>query len=126
MNNSVDIDNWHWVHNNDKINTILCPSICAVWRILNRTPDGIQIADSYLPQQPTLSDMTQTDLNFALRIEQMFSHIAHPEYRQLMVEVRPVKVIIVPVKVFRTITHNTHIIARDVLYTHGMSTLRVV
>ena len=31
--------------------------------------------------------------------------------------------IIVPVKVFRTITH---IIARDVLYTHGMSTLRVV
>ena len=48
----------------------------------------MQIADSFLPQQPTLSDMTQTDLNFALRVEQMFSRIAHPEYRQLMVEVR--------------------------------------
>ncbi len=58
-----------------------------MWDILDRTPEGIQIADSFLPQQPTLSDMTQTDLNFALRVEQMFSRIAHPEYRQLMVEV---------------------------------------
>ena len=33
---------------------------------------------------------------------------------------------IVSVKVFRTITHNTHIIVCDVLYTHGMSILRVV
>ena len=31
-----------------------------------------------------------------------------------------------PVKVFRTITHNMHIIARDVLYPHGMSRLHVV
>ena len=33
---------------------------------------------------------------------------------------------IVPVKVFRMITHNTHIIVRDVLYAHGMSRLRGV
>ncbi|XP_071503310.1 phosphorylase b kinase regulatory subunit beta-like [Diadema antillarum] len=57
-----------------------------VWNILSRTPSGLSIANYYLPQQPTLSDMTQTDLNFALRIEEMFGRIAHPEYRQLMVE----------------------------------------
>lgn len=58
-----------------------------VWNILGRTPSGLSIANYYLPQQPTLSDMTQTDLNFALRIEEMFGRISHPEYRQLMVEV---------------------------------------
>ncbi|XP_030831590.1 phosphorylase b kinase regulatory subunit beta [Strongylocentrotus purpuratus] len=57
-----------------------------VWNILGRTPSGLSIANYYLPQQPTLSDMTQTDLNFALRIEEMFGRISHPEYRQLMVE----------------------------------------
>lgn len=57
-----------------------------VWNILGRTPAGLSIANYYLPQQPTLSDMTQTDLNFALRIEEMFGRISHPEYRQLMVE----------------------------------------
>ncbi|XP_038067424.1 phosphorylase b kinase regulatory subunit beta-like [Patiria miniata] len=57
-----------------------------VWDIMARMPSGIIIADYFLPQQPTLSDMTRTDLNFALRIEEMFSRIAHPEYRQLMVE----------------------------------------
>ena len=55
--------------------------------VLSRTPAGLCIANYYLPQQPTLSDMTQTDLNFALRIEEMFGRISHPEYRQLMVEV---------------------------------------
>lgn len=57
-----------------------------VWMILGRTPGGFIIANQYLPQQPTLSDMTKTDLNFALKIEQMFRRIAHPEYRQITVE----------------------------------------
>ncbi|XP_022107551.1 phosphorylase b kinase regulatory subunit beta-like [Acanthaster planci] len=61
-----------------------------VWDIMECTPNGITIADYFLPQQPTLSDMTRTDLNFALRIEEMFSRIAHPEYRQLMVELMTV------------------------------------
>lgn len=59
----------------------------SVWMILGRTPGGFIIANQYLPQQPTLSDMTKTDLNFALKIEQMFRRIAHPEYRQVTVEV---------------------------------------
>ncbi|XP_071785537.1 phosphorylase b kinase regulatory subunit beta-like [Asterias amurensis] len=57
-----------------------------VWDIMSRMPNGIIIADYFLPQQPTLSDMTRTDLNFALQIEEMFGRISHPEYRQLMVE----------------------------------------
>ncbi|PIO70069.1 hypothetical protein TELCIR_08089 [Teladorsagia circumcincta] len=36
--------------------------------------------------QPTLSDMTEFELTFAYKIEEMLSRIAHPEYRQLLVE----------------------------------------
>ncbi|XP_033113441.1 phosphorylase b kinase regulatory subunit beta-like [Anneissia japonica] len=54
--------------------------------ILARTPAGITIAGSHLPQQPTLSEMTRTDLDFALRIEEMLCRIRQPEYRQIMVE----------------------------------------
>ncbi len=39
-------------------------------------------------QQPTLSDMTQYELNFSLLVEQMLSKIVDPAYRQIMVEVR--------------------------------------
>lgn len=39
-------------------------------------------------QQPTLSDMTQYELTFAYEIESMMSVIAHPEYRQILVEVK--------------------------------------
>ncbi|XP_072013114.1 phosphorylase b kinase regulatory subunit beta-like [Amphiura filiformis] len=84
-----------------------------VWDILDRTPEGMQIADSYLPQQPTLSDMTQTDLNFALRVEQMFSAIAHPEYRQLMVELLTVISVILqrnPELEFKNMVHMDSII----------------
>lgn len=38
-------------------------------------------------QQPTLSDMTQFELNFSYKLEEMMSTIVHPEYRQLIVEV---------------------------------------
>ena len=39
-------------------------------------------------QQPTLSDMTQYELNFSLLVEQMLSKIVDPAYRQIIVEVR--------------------------------------
>ena len=38
-------------------------------------------------QQPTLSDMTQYELNFSLLVEQMLSKIIDPAYRQIIVEV---------------------------------------
>lgn len=57
-----------------------------VWHILERTPPGLKVAGYYLPQQPTLSDMTQYELNFSLLVEQMLSKITDPAYRQMIVE----------------------------------------
>uniref|UniRef100_A0A1I7YF00 Phosphorylase b kinase regulatory subunit n=1 Tax=Steinernema glaseri TaxID=37863 RepID=A0A1I7YF00_9BILA len=57
-----------------------------VWKILERCNKGIVIAGHLLPQQPTLSDMTQFELTFSFKIEGMMSVISHPEYRQLLVE----------------------------------------
>ncbi|TMS39891.1 hypothetical protein L596_006347 [Steinernema carpocapsae] len=57
-----------------------------VWKILERCRKGIVIAGILLPQQPTLSDMTQFELTFSFKIESMMSVIGHPEYRQLLVE----------------------------------------
>ncbi|UJR13940.1 hypothetical protein I4U23_000943 [Adineta vaga] len=57
-----------------------------VWSILERTPGGIKLCGIFLPQQPTLSDMTDYELNFSLKIEEMLSRIADPAYRCLVVE----------------------------------------
>jgi len=45
------------------------------------------VSMSLLLQQPTLSDMTQYELNFSLLVEQMLSKITDPAYRQMIVEV---------------------------------------
>lgn len=57
-----------------------------VWQILERTPDGIIVAGKYLPQQPTLSDMTMYEMNFSLLVEDMLGNIDQPKYRQIIVE----------------------------------------
>ncbi|XP_017281374.1 phosphorylase b kinase regulatory subunit beta isoform X2 [Kryptolebias marmoratus] len=57
-----------------------------VWQILERTPNGIVVAGSYLPQQPTLSDMTMYEMNFSLLVEDTLKNIILPEYRQIIVE----------------------------------------
>ncbi|XP_063293913.1 phosphorylase b kinase regulatory subunit beta isoform X3 [Pelobates fuscus] len=57
-----------------------------VWQILERTPSGIIVAEKFLPQQPTLSDMTMYEMNFSLLVEDMLQNIAQPEYRQIVVE----------------------------------------
>ncbi|XP_029464331.1 phosphorylase b kinase regulatory subunit beta isoform X2 [Rhinatrema bivittatum] len=57
-----------------------------VWQILERTPNGIIVAGKFLPQQPTLSDMTMYEMNFSLLVEDMLQNIAQPEYRQIIVE----------------------------------------
>jgi phosphorylase kinase alpha/beta subunit len=54
---------------------------------MSRTPQGITVQWRNLPQQPTLSNMTQSELNFALLVEEMLNHIQKPEYRQTVVEV---------------------------------------
>uniref|UniRef100_A0A672ZT18 Phosphorylase b kinase regulatory subunit n=1 Tax=Sphaeramia orbicularis TaxID=375764 RepID=A0A672ZT18_9TELE len=57
-----------------------------VWQILERTPNGITVAGAYLPQQPTLSDMTMYEMNFSLLVEDTLRNIILPEYRQIIVE----------------------------------------
>ncbi|XP_018908570.1 probable phosphorylase b kinase regulatory subunit beta isoform X2 [Bemisia tabaci] len=57
-----------------------------VWDVLTRTPLGFTVQGHILPQQPTLVNMTQSELNFALLVEETLNHIQLPEYRQLIVE----------------------------------------
>ncbi|XP_029281033.1 phosphorylase b kinase regulatory subunit beta [Cottoperca gobio] len=57
-----------------------------VWQILERTPNGFMVAGIYLPQQPTLSDMTMYEMNFSLLVEETLKNIVLPEYRQIIVE----------------------------------------
>ncbi|XP_056243942.1 phosphorylase b kinase regulatory subunit beta isoform X1 [Seriola aureovittata] len=57
-----------------------------VWQILERTPNGIMVAGTHLPQQPTLSDMTMYEMNFSLLVEETLKNIVLPEYRQIIVE----------------------------------------
>lgn len=58
-----------------------------VWDILRRTPKGIRVRNQVLPQQPTINNMSHSELQFALHVENMLNHIEKPEYRQLVVEV---------------------------------------
>uniref|UniRef100_A0A3P9L6E5 Phosphorylase b kinase regulatory subunit n=1 Tax=Oryzias latipes TaxID=8090 RepID=A0A3P9L6E5_ORYLA len=58
-----------------------------VWQILERTPYGIVVAATHLPQQPTLSDMTMYEMNFSLLVEDTLKNLVLPEYRQIIVEV---------------------------------------
>uniref|UniRef100_A0A8C5RXU4 Phosphorylase b kinase regulatory subunit n=1 Tax=Laticauda laticaudata TaxID=8630 RepID=A0A8C5RXU4_LATLA len=57
-----------------------------VWQILERTPNGLIVAGNFLPQQPTLSDMTMYEMNFSLLVEDMLRSIDQPEFRQIIVE----------------------------------------
>ncbi|XP_007540285.1 phosphorylase b kinase regulatory subunit beta isoform X3 [Poecilia formosa] len=57
-----------------------------VWQILERTPNGIVVGGTHLPQQPTLSDMTMYEMNFSLLVEDTLKNIDLPEYRQIIVE----------------------------------------
>ncbi|XP_017940260.1 phosphorylase b kinase regulatory subunit beta isoform X6 [Manacus vitellinus] len=57
-----------------------------VWQILERTPNGLIVAGRFLPQQPTLSDMTMYEMNFSLLVEDMLQDIDQPQYRQIIVE----------------------------------------
>ncbi|VDN59284.1 unnamed protein product [Dracunculus medinensis] len=84
--------NWHLLtplqsrRLNGSLNRVPITLYDSVWKILERTEGGIVIAGQYLPQQPTLSDMTRYELTFAYKIESMMSVITHPEYRQVLVE----------------------------------------
>lgn len=42
-----------------------------VWNVLKKTPSGIVVQGHMLAQQPTLSNMTMSELNFSLLVEDM-------------------------------------------------------
>lgn len=57
-----------------------------VWHILEKCP-GISIGNNYLPQFPTVQEMTPDELKFALRVETVLNSLPDPEFRQMVVEV---------------------------------------
>ncbi|XP_043476951.1 probable phosphorylase b kinase regulatory subunit beta isoform X1 [Leptopilina heterotoma] len=57
-----------------------------VWEVLLRCPGGICVNGRELPQQPTLSNMTRSELTFALLVESILHHIQLAEFRQIVVE----------------------------------------
>jgi len=57
-----------------------------VWDVMTRTPGGLRAQGSTLPAKPTLSNMTRSELNFALLVEEMLNNIQQPAYRQVVVE----------------------------------------
>lgn len=62
-----------------------------VWEVLMRCPEGISVNKCQLPQQPTLSNMTRSELTFTLLVESLLHSIQSPEYRQIIVEVNPIQ-----------------------------------
>lgn len=57
-----------------------------VWSLLSCTNVGIVIGGKVLRSIPILTNMTQDDLNFALKVESMLSGIDCPKLRQINVE----------------------------------------
>ncbi|KAL1514297.1 hypothetical protein ABEB36_003576 [Hypothenemus hampei] len=57
-----------------------------VWDVMLRTPKGVIVEGSIIPQEPTMSNMTKNELTFSLLVEEMLNRINVPEYRQLIVE----------------------------------------
>lgn len=55
-----------------------------VYDVLARTPLGIQLCGNHLPQQPTLSNMTRSEITFALLVEQLLNRIDKPEVSQFL------------------------------------------
>ncbi|KAF9409433.1 hypothetical protein HW555_011208 [Spodoptera exigua] len=57
-----------------------------VWDILLRTPKGIIIQGHSIPAEPTLVNMSRSELSFALLVEQALVRVESPARRQLCVE----------------------------------------
>ncbi len=58
-----------------------------VWDVLGRTPGGVTVVGQHMASGPTITQMTQHELNFIAKVENFLSPIPSPEYRQIVVEV---------------------------------------
>ena len=55
-----------------------------VWAILERCPEGIQLSKFKIPQEPTVSAMTDYDLKFAMLVEDMLSVCCHLQFNSTL------------------------------------------
>ncbi len=45
----------------------------TMWQILSKAQGGIRIADQFLPQEPTITELTSTEMSFAYQFEMMLN-----------------------------------------------------
>ncbi|XP_065353861.1 probable phosphorylase b kinase regulatory subunit beta isoform X1 [Cloeon dipterum] len=57
-----------------------------VWDVMQRTPHGVKIQGRLLAQQQILTNMSRSEITFALLIEETLNCIKQPEFRQIVVE----------------------------------------
>lgn len=57
-----------------------------VWSFLERSPAGFVINGNHMPQQPTISDMSPSEVTWCKLVEEKFQGVREPEYRHILVE----------------------------------------
>ncbi|XP_059481695.1 probable phosphorylase b kinase regulatory subunit beta isoform X2 [Neocloeon triangulifer] len=57
-----------------------------VWDVMQRTPQGVRVQGRLLAQQHIMSNLSRSEIAFALLVEEMLNYIKQPEYRQIVVE----------------------------------------
>ncbi|KAF2353900.1 Glycoside hydrolase family 15/Phosphorylase b kinase regulatory chain family, partial [Trinorchestia longiramus] len=58
-----------------------------VWLVLQKTPGGLTLLERSLPQQPTISELSPTEMSFAKAVQELLGAVREPEYSQVMAEV---------------------------------------
>ena len=59
----------------------------TIWHILTKVKGGIQISSQHMPQEPTITIMTSTEMRFAYAFESMLNvYDEDPAYKQITVE----------------------------------------
>jgi len=57
-----------------------------VWLILEKTPGGLHLFKSTLPQYPTISELCRSEMSFARTVQELLATVTQPEYSQVMAE----------------------------------------
>ena len=86
--NSILPSNGRWIRrrkNDGALNRVPPQFYPKVWKLLSNS-QGINIGKAFLPRDPTISEKTPEELNFALQVEAIFDHIRDPAERQIAVE----------------------------------------
>ncbi|CAG2117942.1 unnamed protein product, partial [Medioppia subpectinata] len=60
-----------------------------VWVVLGRTHAGLTVCGQHMASGPTITMMSQNELNFITKVENFLCQISSPEYRAMVVERNP-------------------------------------